>query len=260
LYESIAGVLPFPTTGSLLDLAGAKLQVHAGLRTHAPGVSAELETVIARAVAIDPGDRHGSILELVEALRRFAAVDVTAIARTAPGTQATQTLEKTLIPGLPPGDGPVGLATSIFGGPIDRVAALRDKLRFYNDSMAADYEQMTYLVRSAHALWLACVATTFAIMIAVVLLVAYGHRETAVVAGIADVLAGLIGALFQRREDHYRELSERKRAHLEYGQEWAATLHTIDAIKADGRKEELLEKLIETQIDRLRQKSQSLPP
>jgi hypothetical protein len=37
-------------------------------------------------------------------------------------------------------------------------------------------------------------------------------------------------------------------------------LHTIDAIKADGRKEELLEKLIETQIDRLRQKSQSLPP
>jgi hypothetical protein len=257
-YESIAGVLPFPITGTLQALAVSKAQPHLGLRAQLPEVPAELEAVLTRALAIDPDDRYPDMQEFVDALRPFAKIEVEAIIPL-PGATRPRALKNTLAPALS-STGAVGLAISIFGDPGDRVAALREKVRFYNDSMASEYQQLTYLVRSAHVLWLACVATTFAIMIAVVLLVAAGYHETAIVAGIADVLAGLIGVLFQRREDHYRELSERKRVHLEYGQEWATTLHSIDAIKHEARKEELLERLIETQIERLKEKSKTLSP
>ncbi len=70
IYEMVAGRLPFTGT-SAAAIAGQRLAVPAPLlRTHARGASAELEGVLARALALSPEDRFPSAAAFGAALRR----------------------------------------------------------------------------------------------------------------------------------------------------------------------------------------------
>ena len=70
VYEMVAGRLPF-SGASAAAIAGQRLAAHAPvLRTHARGASAELEAVLARALALSPEDRFATSAALGTALRR----------------------------------------------------------------------------------------------------------------------------------------------------------------------------------------------
>lgn len=87
-YELLGGALPYPGMAEATSLVAAmKLvanQAPAPLGRIAPATRGDLETVVMKAIAHDPGDRYGSAVELADDLRRW--LDGRPVEAAPPGT------------------------------------------------------------------------------------------------------------------------------------------------------------------------------
>lgn len=75
-YELLGGALPYPGLAEATSVVAALKLVDARAPTPlgriAPAARGELETVVMKAIAHDPGDRYGSAAELADELRRWS--------------------------------------------------------------------------------------------------------------------------------------------------------------------------------------------
>lgn len=75
-YELLGGTLPYPGLADATSVVAAMKLVSARAPTPlgriAPQARGELETVVMKAIAHDPGDRYGSAAELADELRRWS--------------------------------------------------------------------------------------------------------------------------------------------------------------------------------------------
>src|SRR6185369_8586361 len=69
LYELLTGIAPFRADTFVAALARVLLEDPPPVRDHAPGVPAELDALVARMLAKDPGERPRDAVSVVDAFR-----------------------------------------------------------------------------------------------------------------------------------------------------------------------------------------------
>jgi serine/threonine protein kinase len=244
------------------------------LGPHAPARltsrSGDLAMVIQRCLEHDPSKRYPDMRALEEALRWCLSEPIMSVEDSPTVVQHTFDLNRSerLLHNAPGARGlqtlaSASVASGFFrGAPItgSRLFAegneffrqVRQTFEFYRKHLDDEYRQLSSQIESSHRLWIGCVGVGFAILLAGLLAVLFGHVAQGVLTSSASTMVYFIVRVFQRREDYYREEKAVKMKYLQYGNDWLLLIQSIEAIPDATDRLDQQRRLARVLLDRIK--------
>lgn len=143
-------------------------------------------------------------------------------------------------------------AGPFFGSGQAHFEAIRKKLDFYQKQLEEEYQTLLRQMRATYVLWLVSVSLAFVVLLAAVVLFLLHQTTNGAVTTASSAMLYFLQRVFQQREDAYRKAAEAKRTTVEYGNQWALVIQTIQAME-DPKERAMREgRLVEAMTDRLR--------
>ncbi len=253
MYHFLSGRMPFEGSSLGVVVRAVLDKEPPDLRTHVSWASARLNTLVRSMMSRDPAARPPSMDAVAATLmEEMLQTEETrwepAVIPEKRGEDVGVTVVARVVGALPNLrlDG-----TNLLAGNMERFASAERQMQFYVDNLIKDYEQVRRQAHQSYLLWLACVASGFAvILIGAVLLIAGKTTSGAVSAGSSVMLFFVQRAIADRERVLKKEVEE-KRSHLRAGEQWLRVMQAIEAIEEpqmrEARKGRLIDVLI-TQV------------
>ncbi len=114
----------------------------------------------------------------------------------------------------------------------------------YREQLLREYNNILIQAKITFSLWVFSFAFCFSIIAISVFFILHGHYLEGVITGILDSTIMIIQKLFNIREDHYRELIEKKIEHLETGDYFDYAFSKVEKIENPHMREKMQSELI----------------
>jgi tRNA A-37 threonylcarbamoyl transferase component Bud32 len=139
-----------------------------------------------------------------------------------------------------------------FGSGEAHFHEIRNKLSFYQRQLEEEYDALIKQMRTTYVLWLVAVSTAFVVLLASVVLFLMHQATSGAISTVSSAMLYFLQRVFQQREDSYRKAAEAKRNNVEYGNQWALVIQTIQGM--EDAKERVVREglLVEAMTERLR--------
>jgi predicted Ser/Thr protein kinase len=147
------------------------------------------------------------------------------------------------------------VATGPLMGPVPgNFQDVRKKMDFYRDQLQKEYDSLNIQMRVTYFLWLIAVSLSFLVLLAGVVLLLMHQTTSGTVTAASSALLYFLQRMFHQREDAYRRAMDEKRSTVDYGNQWALVIQTIQGM--EDPKERILRegRLVEALTDKLREK------
>ena len=136
---------------------------------------------------------------------------------------------------------------------------IKSKLDFYQEQLRKEYEALIQQMRTTYVLWLVAVSLAFVVLLAGVVLFLLHQTTGGAITTASSAMLYFLQRVFQQREDAYRTAAEAKRSTVEYGNQWALVIQTIQGME-DPKERVLREgRLVEAMTDHLRGRAVAVP-
>ena len=287
-FELLTGKKPFSGETMYEAMSSIVMQPPGDAGSLNPTLGNASKPVLERGLAKKPGDRFATCADFAEALLDALARSVawrpfqggeastlrapgpvavsSPVAAAASATAASRQSTHTRI------DMPMTVGLSVVGAdaaPADfsftRVVAagpffgsgeahfqeIRSKLNFYQEQLEKECDALMKQSRVTYVLWVVTVSLAFVVLLLGVVLFLFHQTASGAVTTASSAMLYFLHRIFQQREDVYRKAADAKRATVEYGNQWALVIQTIQGME-DPRERVLREaRLVEAMTDRL---------
>jgi serine/threonine protein kinase len=137
---------------------------------------------------------------------------------------------------------------------------VKSKLNFYQTQLQKEYDALIQQMRTTYLLWLVAVSMAFVVLLLGVVLFLLHQTTGGAVTTASSAMLYFLQRVFQQREDAYRKAAEAKRSTVEYGNQWALVIQTIQGME-DAKERVLREsRLVEALTDQLRGRAKAAAP
>jgi len=154
----------------------------------------------------------------------------------------------------------VAVAGPYFGSGQAHFQEIKNSLSFYQDQLQQEYDVLIKQMRTTYILWLVTVSMSFLVLLVGVVLFLMHQIAGGAITTISSAMLYFLQRVFQQREDAYRSAADAKRNNVEYGNQWALVIQTIQGME-DPKERVMREgELVKALTDRLRARdSKALP-
>jgi serine/threonine protein kinase len=128
---------------------------------------------------------------------------------------------------------------------------VKSSLNFYREQLQSEYDTLISQMRTTYYLWLASVSLSFIVLLAGIVLFFLHQTTTGAITAISSALLYFLQRVFQQREDFYRKAADAKRVTVEYGNQWALVVQTIQGMEDQKERGIREARLVETLIEKL---------
>ena len=151
----------------------------------------------------------------------------------------------------------LGSPGPFFGSGESHFHEIKSKLNFYQEQLQKEYDALIQQMRTTYVLWLVAVTLAFLVLVMGVVLFLLHQTTGGAVTTASSAMLYFLQRIFQQREDMYRKSAEAKRSTVEYGNQWALVIQTIQGM--EDPKERILResRLVETLTEQLGMRSSS---
>ena len=151
-------------------------------------------------------------------------------------------------------------AGPFFGSGEAHFQEIKNKLGFYQDQLQQEYEALIKQMRTTYVLWLVSVSVAFLVLLLALALFLFHQTTGGAITTASSAMLYFLQRVFQQREDAYRSAAEAKRSTVEYGNQWALVIQTIQGME-DPKERVLREgRLVEALTDQLRERTKTAAP
>ncbi|MBB5057298.1 putative Ser/Thr protein kinase [Granulicella aggregans] len=153
----------------------------------------------------------------------------------------------------------VGTTGPFFGSGEAHFLQIKKKLDFYQEQLHKEYEALLQQMRTTYLLWLVAVSMAFLVLLSGIILFLLHQTTGGAITTASSAMLYFLQRVFQRREDEYRQAAEAKRSTVEYGNQWALVIQTIQGMEDPKERVTREGRLVEALIDHLSRSKSSAP-
>ena len=154
----------------------------------------------------------------------------------------------------------VAVAGPYFGSGQAHFREIKNSLSFYQNQLQKEYDVLIGQMRTTYILWLVTVSMSFLVLLVSVSLFLMHQIAGGAITTVSSAMLYFLQRVFQQREDAYRTAADAKRNNVEYGNQWALVIQTIQGME-DPKERVIREgELVKALTDRLRARDDKALP
>ena len=140
---------------------------------------------------------------------------------------------------------------SFFRSETDHFEEVKNSLNFYRKQLQAEYDALISQMKTTYYLWIATVSLSFLVLVTGIILFLFHQITSGAVTTVSSGLLFFVQKIFQQREDFYRKAAEAKRATVDYGNQWALVIQTIQGMEDRKERSVRQSRLVEALTEKL---------